>query len=287
MALRDLLVHVDQTQGALVRLRLAADLARRHGSRLTALYVREPSTLQLHEQSTAEFGLVPAADINRDRSRMAQTGDETAQRLGRELDTIRLDSGLEVELRSVAGAASTVVPQHARFADLCIVSQDTRSDATSAGHTFSETVLFSTGRPVLFVPASGSFNTLGRHILVAWNSSRASARALNDALPLIERADRTTVLAINAAEYIDRHKALAPEQIVEHIRRHTGSAEGLRLENVHRESIADVMQAEANRLGADMIVAGAFGHHKLWEQVMGGVTCDLLARMTLPILMSY
>jgi nucleotide-binding universal stress UspA family protein len=287
MALRDLLVHVDHTQGALTRLRLGADLARRHGSRLTALYVREPDSRYLHEQSTAEFGLVPATDTNEANRRMLQAGDETAQRLEREIAKIRLDTGLELELCSVAGAASKLVPQYARFSDLCIVSQDAGSDATTAGYTYSETVLFSAGRPVLFVPASGTFDTLGRHILVAWNSSRAAARALNDALLLIERAEQTTVLAINPVEYIDRYQALPPEQIVEHIRRHTGSAVSLCLENVRRESIADVMQAEAHRLGADMIVAGAFGHPKLWEKLIGGVTCELLARMTLPILMSY
>ena len=59
------------------------------------------------------------------------------------------------------------------------------------------------------------------------------------------------------------------------------------MENVARVSIANVVQAEAHRLGADLIVAGAFGHSQMWEQVMGGVTCDLLAQMTLPILMSY
>jgi nucleotide-binding universal stress UspA family protein len=270
-----------------MRLRMAADLGRRHGSRLTALYARELDSVQLHEQSTAEFGLVSAADINREKRQNLRADNVIAERLGQELAAIRLEFGLEVELRSVAGSAATVVPQHARFADLCILSQATPGDATSAGYTFSETVLFSSGRPVLFIPDSGSFDTLGRHILIAWNSSRASARALNDALPLVERADHTTVLAINPSEYIDRYRALAPEQIVEHIRRHSASAEGLRLDNIARESIAEVVQAEARRLGADMVVAGAFGHPRLWEKLMGGVTCDLLERMALPILMSY
>ncbi len=287
MALKDLLVHVDQTQGALMRLHLAADLARRHDSRLTALYVRELDPGQVHAQSAGEFGLVSAADLNRDYNRNVQTGDDTAQRLAHELDAIRRKFALEVELRSIEGDTGNVVTQHARFADLCILSQKTRSTADSAGYTFSEAVLFSAGRPVLFVPASGSFNVLGRHILIAWNSSRASARALNDALPLIEHAERITVLAINPTQYMERYRALAPQQIVEHIRRHNPSAEGVQLENVPRASIAEVVQSEARRFGADLVVAGAFGHPQLWEQVMGGVSCDLLARMTLPILMSY
>lgn len=287
MALKDLLVQVDQTEGALVRLRLAADLARRNGSRLTALFVRDLDPQQVHAQSMGEFGLVSAADMNRDSRRNVQTADEIAQGLARELDALKLKFALAVELQSVEGSAASVVPQHARFADLCILSQQTRGDAVSPGYTFSEEVLFSAGRPVIFIPAGGTYATLGRHILFAWNSSRACARALNDALPLIEQAERITVLAINPAQYMERYGALAPEQIVEHIRRHNPAAAGIRLDNVPRQSIAAVIQSEAGRVGADLIVAGAFGHPKLWEQVMGGVTRDLLASMTLPILMSY
>jgi nucleotide-binding universal stress UspA family protein len=287
MALKDLLVHVDRTDGALLRLRLAADLARRHHSRLTALYVRELDPEQRHAQSTGEFGLVSAADLNRDGHRNALAADAAAQRLAGELEAFRLTGGLEVELRSVEGSAASVVPQHARFADLCILSQQTRSNAASDGYTFGEEVLFSAGRPVLFVPASGSFDTLGRHILLAWNSSRASARALNDALSLMERAERVTVLAINPSQYMQRYGALAPEQILAHVRHHTPNVELVQVERVARESIAETVQTEARRVGADLMVAGAFGHPKLWEQVMGGVTRDLLAQMALPILMSY
>jgi len=180
-----------------------------------------------------------------------------------------------------------VVPQHARFADLCVLTQDTPHTMASTGYTFSEQLLFVTGRPVLFVPAHGAFTHTGAHILVAWNSSRASTRALNDALPLLELADRVTVLAINPSEFAERYGALPPERIVEHLRHHGATVEGLWFNNVPPASIVDTVQSEARRLGADLIVAGAFGHPKLWEQLMGGVTRDLLAHMELPVLMSF
>jgi nucleotide-binding universal stress UspA family protein len=147
--------------------------------------------------------------------------------------------------------------------------------------------LFVTGRPVVFVPALGSFATLGRHILVAWNSSRASTRAVNDALPLIERAERVTVLAINPAVFAERYGALQPQQMIEHLRRHGAAARGIWLNHIQTASIASTLLAQAHEVGADLIVAGAFGHPKLWEKLMGGVTRDLLARMNLPVLMSH
>ena len=75
--------------------------------------------------------------------------------------------------------------------------------------------------------------------------------------------------------------------MVEHLRRHGAAVKGVWLDKVASESIADIVHAEAHKVGADLIVAGAFGHPRLWEKPMGGVTRDLLARMSLPLLMSY
>lgn len=287
VALKDLLVYVDQSERAAGRLRLAADLARRHESRLTAIFVRELNPAQVHDQSAAELGLGSAEAISRTNRRIRRFIDETAVRLQSVLDELGREYGLQVEWRCLEGIASILVPQHARFADLCILGQDVSVAATATGYTFSEQLLFVSGRPVVFVPADGSFDTLGRRILVAWNSSRASTRAINDALPLIERAEQVTVLAANPEEFAERYGALPPEQIVQHLRRHGASVHGIWLNNVPAGSITEAVQAEARNVGADLIVAGAFGHPRLWEKLMGGVTRELLARMQLPILMSY
>ncbi|MGH6834888.1 MAG: universal stress protein [Methylocella sp.] len=287
MALKDLLVYVDRTDAALVRLRLAVDLACRHASQLTALYVRQSSPAQLHERKMAELGLIPAEELDRLDRRIEASIDGAAERLRSALEVFERERGLKTEWCCVDGLPSVAVPQHARYADLSILGHGAPADGDSGEYTFSEQILFVTGRPVLFIPVFGSFETLGRHIVVAWNSSRAAARAVNDALPLIERAERTTVLTVNPADFIDRHDALPAERMVEHLRRHGASADAIRLEKVPGGSIADALQAKAHALGADLIVAGAFGHPRLWEKLLGGVTRDLLARMSLPILMSH
>jgi nucleotide-binding universal stress UspA family protein len=287
MALKDLLVYVDQSARAVGYLRLAADLARRHQSRLTALYMNEMSPAQLHEENVAELSRGPADSLAWTKRHIQQAIDESANQLRASLEEISTAYGLQVEWLRLDGVGSAIVPQHARFADLCILGQDVSAADTATGYTFSERLLFVTGRPVVFIPADGSFDTLGRHIVVAWNSSRACARAVNDALSLIERADKVTVLAVNPESFAERYGALPPEQIVEHLRRHGAAVEGLWLNDVPTTSIALAVMTEANRLGADLIVAGAYGQPKLWEKMMGGVTRDLLTRMTLPILMSY
>ena len=285
MALKDLLVYVDESENSLIRLRLAVDLAIRHGSRLTALHVREWSRAQLDLRKAAELGLVSAEGLHDLDRRIEASIDAAAERLRSTLAALTRDHDVEAELRSVEGEASIVVPQCARYADLCIVGRD-QPEGASVNYTFSEQLLFVTGRPVLFVP-SGSFETLGRHIVVAWNSSRPAARSLNDALPLLERAERTTVLMVNPSGFIGAHHAPPGEQLVEHLSRHGVSAEAVQVEDVPSGSIANTLQSKAHALGADLFVAGAFGHPRLWEKLLGGVTHDLIAHMTLPIFMSY
>jgi nucleotide-binding universal stress UspA family protein len=287
VALKDVLVYLDQTAHAFERLHLAGDLARRHQSRLTALYVRELNFAQRHEQSVAELGQGSSEAISQTNRHIRESINVAIERLLSVLEVVKRECEIEIEWRCLDGVGSTLVPQHARFADLCIVSQDVSAAATATGYTFSEELLFVAGRPVIFVPSHGSFKTLGKHILVAWNSSRAATRSVNDALPLIERAEQVTVLAVNQAEFAQRYGALPPENMVEHLRRHGAAVKGVWLNDVSTEMIADVVQAEAHKRGADLIVAGAFGHPRLWEKLMGGVTRDLLARMSLPLLMSY
>jgi nucleotide-binding universal stress UspA family protein len=287
MALKDILVHVDHHDSSLVRLRLAADLAVRHGARLTALHVREKSPAQLDLRKAAELGLVSAQGLDELDRRIETSISAVAERLRSSLATLTRDCGVAAQLRSIDGETSTAVPQYARYADLCIVGHD-RSDApASTSYTFSEQLLFVTGRPVLFVPTAGRFETLGRHIAVAWNSSRPAARSLNDALPLLERAERTTVLMVNPSSFIGAHHAPPGEQLIEHLQRHGAFAEPAQFDHVPSDTIADKLQREARLLGADLLVAGAFGHPRLWEKLLGGVTHDLLARMSLPVFMSY
>jgi nucleotide-binding universal stress UspA family protein len=287
MALKDLLVYVDATADSLRRLRLAVDLAARHESRLTALFVREWSRAQADRHKAAELGLISAQGM-RDLERTIETSMQgAADRLQTALEELTHARGIVAELRCVDGIASSIVPQHARYTDLCILGRDQPEGPASIEYTFAEHLLFLTGRPVLFVPAVEALATLGRRILIAWNASRPAARSLNDALPLIERAERSTVLMINPSGFIDGRGAPPGEQMVEHLRRHGAVADAVRIEDVAHGAIADRLQAEARALGADLIVAGAFGHPRLWEKMLGGVTYDLLTRMSLPIFMSH
>ena len=146
-------------------------------------------------------GLVSAEELDRLHRRIEVSIDGAAERLRSTLENSGREHGLMIEWRSVDGPAAVAVPQHARYADLCVVGRDAAVDDNSVDYRFSEELLFVTGRPILFIPAFPPSETLGRHIAVAWNSSRPAARAVNDALPLIEHSERSTVLTVNPKPY--------------------------------------------------------------------------------------
>ena len=288
MALRDLLVHVDASEAGLNRLLLAADLALRHRARLTVLHVREPSLAQQHRLAAAELGLFSATETEALVLVVEGEIDRDVSLLRGRLDEMQREFGLCAEWRSVAGHAMHVVTQQSRTADLSIIGHDL-SDASDLPdqYSFAETMLFMSGRPLLMVPppcpASPAPATLGRRIALAWNGSRPAARALADALPLIERAERVMVLTASPERLND---ASSPDAILAHLGRHAGEVEARMLPADGRH-VADALQAEALALGADLLVAGAYGHARLWEKMLGGTTRDLLARMRLPLLMSH
>jgi nucleotide-binding universal stress UspA family protein len=287
MALRDLLVYLDQTDPSLKRLHLAVDLARRNGSSITALYVRGWSPEQLAHRKTAELAGRSLAEVGRIAHAVEESIDRDALEVRSALEQLAAQAGLESEWRMVDGEPKTVLPQHARYADLCILGAETPAVSTAAGQRFSEEMLFIAGRPVLLVPDAAAVATLGAHVAIAWNSSRSAARALNDALPLLERSEMTTVIAVNPNDFIGLHGALPLPKLLEHLRRHGISAQSIELADVPGTAIGAALQEKARAAGADMLVAGAHGHTWLREVLLGSVTRELLAHMQLPVMMSH
>jgi nucleotide-binding universal stress UspA family protein len=196
MALKNILVHLDDARRSKIRLALASDLARRHSAHLTGLHVMElPPQSPLSGDPAGFMGdrlIDEIMNEARDKARQKAQPVESDFR-----DHLRRDA-IEGEWRAVEGLAAETVALHARYADLAIVGQeDPQERKISHAGQIVETTLLSSGRRVLVVPYAGDFVSLGENVLVGWKSGREAARAINDALPLLERAGSVTVLAIN------------------------------------------------------------------------------------------
>ncbi|HXZ00427.1 MAG TPA: universal stress protein [Stellaceae bacterium] len=285
MAIKDILVHLDASARSEVRLAVAADLARRHGAHLTALFVIEQLSAALFYGDAGGFVDVQLVEEMMDKIRERAMVEARRVEQGFH-DRVRRD-GIEGEWRLVEGAAADTVALHARYADLAVVGQHDPDDTTlSSAAQVAASTLLASGRPVLIVPYIGAIATLGQTVLVGWKSSREAARAINDALPLLRQARSVTVLAINPEQGIGGDGDVPAADIALHLARH-----GVKAAAAHTVaaeiSAGDALLNHADEIGADLIVAGGYGHARLREFVFGGVTRTLLTTMTVPVFLSH
>jgi nucleotide-binding universal stress UspA family protein len=136
--------------------------------------------------------------------------------------------------------------------------------------------LMQAGRPVLVVPPGVSALD-GRRVLVAWKDAREARRAVADALPLMIRAEETLVLEAVQDEDQGEQARRRVDDVAAFLARHGAAARGDVIETRGR-AVADDLLLAAERHGADLVVAGGYGHARLREWAFGGVTRDLLAR---------
>lgn len=140
------------------------------------------------------------------------------------------------------------------------------------------------GRPVLVVPPDGGA-LRAEAAVVAWKDAREGRRAVADALPVLKCADRVLVLAAGDKDAVADARGDA-EAVVRYLERHGVSARAKSVAATPDE-VVGALQSEAQALGADLIICGAYGHSRLGEWVFGGVTRDLLRDPKRFLLMSH
>lgn len=196
-------------------------------------------------------------------------------------------AGIEGEWHILPDGDSAALVELAKSVDLTITGQRPPSSRSEGAARFRpEDIVIAAGRPVLVVPYAGTFEAVGRRVLAAWDGTREANRALNDALPLLADAEAVTVMFVGAhTRELEQHHA-ALERVVRHLQRHGIKAT---LEETLRGDLAisDILLSRAADLAADLIVTGGYHHSQLREALIGGVSRELLAHMTVPVLMSH
>jgi nucleotide-binding universal stress UspA family protein len=277
MSFKDILVHVDATAASRTRIRLAIKLARRFEARLSGFHViPEPAVPPYFKPSAVER-------IARIYAQNAHAAAKRAEALF--ADEIG-DSGAATGWECVEGDLADMIAERARFADLLLLGQfDTENPPAIYAFLLPAKVVFGTATPILVVPNAGSFAEVGRHALVTWDGSREAARAIRDALPLLETAERVSLLAIDPLRQGHMHEGPHTSALLAYLGRHGVRAEEMEIPSGRHRVAGDLLQRAA-AIGADLLVMGAYGHSPIWEFVMGGTTQDLLERAAIPVLMS-
>ena len=183
---------------------------------------------------------------------------------------------------SIAGA-SDLFGRIARRFDIAVVGQAQREQGVSE-ELLIEGALFGSGRPVIVVPQIQTQPIKLDNVMVCWDGSRPAARAIGDAIPLLERAKAIEIVVVTGER--DKSGEITGANMKRHLARHSINV------NIKRIAAGNIdvqtaILAHAADTAADFIVMGGYGHSRLREFILGGVTRSILKSMPVPLLMSH
>jgi nucleotide-binding universal stress UspA family protein len=271
--IKDVMVRLDGTVADDVRLAAAADIARHFGGYVIGLFLNI-----LPPPVAADAGVDPAALLLEEAH---AAGDKIAELLAARLAQLDLPADMR-RLDIFASEIGSVCAREARLADVFVAL---RPNSVPEEHErVVENVLFGSGRHLVLVPP-GERRKIGfEKVLVAWNGSREAARALAEALPYLKTAQGVTVCVVDDKPRVES-QALLGSDAKKHLHHHGIDAVVHHVKSDH--DIGAALMAEAGRFRADLMVMGGYGHWRLREWLLGGVTYQLLHDAPVPILLAH
>ncbi len=277
MTIKNIVVHIDHSTACEHRVKAAIELAHNHDARLSALFVVPDYFVPSYVEAQI------SADI------ITQISDEAIARAKQTQGKVKAqakDAGLELDCYIEEGNIINIISDYARYADLLILGQSQSDDPDNISEGLADNLVLEGGAPCLVIPYIGTRPTLGKRILLAWNESRESSRALRDALPLMQAAEAVSVLLIKPKSHDEKHTATQEKVIISYLADH-GIDAGINLCVDNHLDPGDTILAQASDNDTDLIVMGAYGHSRLRELVLGGATRHLLKEMTVPVFISH
>jgi nucleotide-binding universal stress UspA family protein len=269
----DILVCLDHTASGKRRMALALRVAGHFGAQLIGYYSaarNSPVVASAFGSTVADFIDPPPSTIS---------------------ENAALDFDRELRLHDVAGTfilgnhSNTVqdIARHARCVDLVIAGLGDPDDPAAEENAVDiEKLVIECARPVLGVPITATAESIGTSILVAWDGSREASRALHDALPFLREAKAVHVVSLDR----DRVGTASAQDVVSHLKR-SGIAATIddQLDLLLPVGEEILSRIEFNEV--DLLVAGAFGHSRFREHLVGGASRSLLHQMMVPVLVSH
>ena len=230
--------------------------------------------------TTTPTDILGADFIGAARATNKHLADAAVKRFHHSVKSAGVEGHSRVMEATVFNAAKTIA-EVARCHDLVILGQ-AKPDEWDV-EQIVETVLFGSGRPLLLVPYIQKTPMAFRCASVCWDGSRAAARALGDAMPFLRRAEGVHLLTITTGDaQLNREHG----DIGSHLARHGVNAKVRRLDSSNGGEVSTILNHVSDS-GTDFVVMGGYGHNRLREFILGGVTRGMLASMTVPVLMSH
>ena len=280
MSIKTMLVHLDDGIDARSHVDTAAAIAHDIGARLIGAYL-----VPTPEITPTVAALLPKDLVSR---RLREMGEaQNAAKLA--FHDAALRARVErIDWRAPAGDPRRALIAHGRYTDLVVLAQHDPDDPLADfGAELVTEALFGLGRPLLIVPFIGSPATPGERVLVASDGGREAARAMADAMPLIEQASEVRVLIGSGNASGDASSFTSQSSHLRSWLSDHGVEPVIERADSDSNDKGEWLLSRAADYGSDLVVMGAYGHARVREMVLGGMTRTILRAMTVPVLMSH
>ena len=270
MAVKDILVYLDNDKGCDKRVQAAADLCIHFEAHLSGLYVTR--SIDIPGYARAQ---IPNEVLEANKKYFAGLRKEAHAVFTGNADA----KGIGGEFRSAVGDINDQLNTLSRYVDLLLVPQQPETEHNLNSRYRVPDILFGAACPVMVLPEGEIPTQPPRRVLIAWDGGRECARALNAALPLLTEVEKVQVLAVGV-------EGADAADITLHIHRHGIGSEVVVIDGSSHHA-GDTLLAQARAMESELLVMGAYGHSRLREFVLGGTTEQVLAKAHLPVLFSH
>jgi nucleotide-binding universal stress UspA family protein len=276
---KTIVVHVGTAAGASITIDVAAHLANRHGAHLVGTAASGYAELNYLIAIGAPVAIMPPVELEALRAEARRRLQLFETRCG-ELGVA------SIERRAVDTSAADTLLLQSRYCDLVVAgTEDVTDYGLLAPARLPATLVTRCVRPVLLVPPQAAPHVPMRTVMVAWNGSPGASRALAFALPMLRDAVKVYVAVCNPE--LDRVEVGAEPgaDLATYLARHHRHVEVLQVDS--NDETGSALCALARKRGADMMVAGAYGHSRFHDWVLGSTTRSLIEQTAIPLLMTH
>lgn len=279
MAIKDLLVAYDGNEASQRALAFAVQMSRKYGAAVTGLSVSKPEPFESHlrrwiPDNVKESMVAARLDA------MKAIEEKFREQLG------ALSFSGESEWIVEEGAPDLTLARSVRFFDMLLIGQFITAFSTEHRTVDPHELLQRAGKPIIIVPRDYEVRPFKEEAAVAWDGSRNAARALTDAMQILETKKKLYILSGKTEKKHGRDLGELPGlDLTQHLRRHGVAAELITLEPSSHGVGAAILEA-CDQLQPDVLVMGAYGRAKFGSQLFGGVTRHILQHHKLPVLVS-
>ena len=276
MAIKDLLVAFDGSESSIGTLKYAVQMAKKYSAALTGIYVHLPFGME------EGVGRWVSQDVL---ASLRGAHEDRLRKLRESFETLLQEQNFtgEVEWFSEEGYANEVLSEVSRYYDILLIGQY-GTDPQKNRRIRAEDLVMVSGKPIIIVPNGYTVRPFQEYAVVAWDGGGRAARALTDAMQILETKRRLDVLSIGSEPAIGGGPG--DRNIVRHLKRHGIDARHVVLPAGGR-GISATLLDYCRENQPDVLVMGAYGHARIREDLFGGVTRNILRTSTVPMMISH